>query len=114
MTSSLALHCDTIQLGDQVKNVGNNNVCVYRKLGLEMRGRRRSSRNDRMYIEDLEDPDEIRPPACNLGLVACCVDGSKERVSFPLFVDLLADFRYSPEAMSQMSQMKHSMYALLE
>ena len=114
MTSSLALHSDTIKLGDQVKNVGNNNVCVYRKLGLETRGRRRSSRNDRTYIEDLEDPDEIRPPACNLGLVARCVDGSKKCVSFPLLVDLLADLRHSPEATSRMSPMKHSRYASLE
>ena len=80
---------------DVLTNVGNNHICVDRKLGLETVGQRQPYAGDRTHVEDVKDPVEVQLPGPNRVLVTFRVQDSGEPVPFTLLGDLLLNIIHS-------------------
>ena len=107
----LFLHYGTMDLGnngmgvyDTPMNVRDNNICVYRKLGLEVSGQPWPRRGDRTHVEDVEDPIEVQPPGRNRPLIVLRVKKSRDRILFTPLDDAPLDLGHSPTIESLVSE----------
>jgi hypothetical protein len=67
-----------------------------RKLGLEVEGQRRPSRNDGAYVKDVKDPVEFQLPAGDYFLVTLRIESSRDCIPPAPFDDFSLNLRYSP------------------
>ena len=93
--------------------LGNDDVCIYRKFGLRILSQQSSYEDDGTHIEDLKDPVEVRLPACDFLFVVLGVEVSRSRASFALLYDLPLDLRHGPKIRSKMSPTSCSKCAVL-
>ena len=107
----LFLHYGTMDLGNDgmgiygtPMNVRENNICVYRKLGLEVGGQPWPRRGDRTHVEDVEDPVEVQPPGGNRPLIVLRVKNSRDRILFTPLDDAHLDLGHSPTIESLVSE----------
>lgn len=54
---------DGLGVRDAATNVGNSHKCGYRKFSLGAGGQRCPHRSGGTHVENMKDPDKIRPPA---------------------------------------------------
>ena len=85
-------------------NVGNDNICVYRKLGLGVDGQSWSHRGDGTHVEDVEDPIKVQPPGGNRPLIILRVENSRDCISFTSLDDAPLDLSHSPAIESLVSE----------
>ena len=83
--------------------LGNDDVCVYRKFGLRIPSQQSSYEDDGTHVEDLKNPVEVRLPGCDLLFVILCVEVLRNRASFALLDDLHLYFRHGSETRPKMS-----------
>ena len=81
---------------DTPMNIGNNDICVYRKLGLEVGDQPWSRRSDGTYVEDVEDPVEVQPPGRDRPLIVLRMENSRDCISFTPLDDAPLDLGHSP------------------
>jgi len=99
-----------MDFGDQIVGarsilleLGNDDVCIYRKFGLGIPSQQSLYEDDGTHVEDMKDPVEVRPPACDFLFVVLGMEVSRSRASFALLYDLPLDLRHGPEIRSKMS-----------
>ena len=89
---------------DTPKNIGNNDIRVYRKLRLEVGDQPWSRRSDGTYVEDVEDPVEVQPPGCDRPLIVLRVENSRDCISFTPLDDTPLDLGHSPAIANLVSE----------
>ena len=85
-------------------NVGNDDMCVYCKFGLEMDAQQRSHPISRTYVEDMESPVEVRPPTGDRLFIILRVEESGEHVSLTPLGDLRLYLCHGPAIESSVSE----------
>ena len=95
---------DGMGIYDTSMNVRENNICVYRKLGLEVSGQPWPRRGDGTHVEDVEDPVEVQPPGGNRPLIVLRVKNSRDRILFTPLDDARLDLGHSPTIESLVSE----------
>ena len=93
---TMDLRNDRVGVYDTPMNVRDNNICVYRKLGLEVGGQSWLRRGDGTHVEDVEDPVEVQPPGGNRPLIVLRVKNSRDRILFTPLDDAPLDLGHSP------------------
>ena len=83
--------------------LGNDDVCVYRKFGLGIPSQQSSYQDDGTHVEDLKNPVEVRSPGCDLLFVVLRVEVLRNRASFALLDDLPFDLRHGSETRPKVS-----------
>ena len=110
-TPFLVLHYGMMDLGNDGKgvfdtpmNIGNNDICVYRKLGLEVGDQPWSRRSDGTYVEDVEDPVEVQPPGRDRPLIVLRMENPRDCISFTPLDDTPLDLCHSPAIANLVSE----------
>ena len=73
---------DGVGVCNALTNVGNDQVCVNRKLGLGEVSQRRSYRSGGTHVEHMKNPLEVRPPGGNCLFIVLRVEMSGDYVPF--------------------------------
>ena len=92
---TMDLRNDRVGVYDTPMNVRDNNICVYRKLGLDVGGQPWPRRGDGTHVEDVEDPVEVQPPGCDRPLIVLRVENSRDCISFTPLDDTPLDLGHS-------------------
>ena len=74
--------------------LGNSYMCIDREFGLGMLSQQQSYGNDETHVENMKDPDEVRPPARDSILVALCAEMSRNHIPLSLLDDIPFDLRH--------------------